>query len=158
MARGNEIIVSANPRGVFLEGIVSGTPKPGTCMQIKAATEMVNGRFTYEAYNRDADGNRYPIIVLLPDNLRGKLATEAYADGDRGFFYCPLPGEELNVLKLDVSGTADDFAIGQQLIVDDGTGKVLGTTGSPEAEPFICLETITDPTTDQLVHVMFTGC
>lgn len=153
MALGNEIILSPEPRGRFFEGTIEGTPKPGTLMQIKAATEPVNGRYTYEAYNRAADGDRYPLLVLLPDHYQGKTATDAYVTGTRGFLYAPLPGDELNVLKGDVSGTADDFAIGDMLMIDDGTGKVIATTGTPEAEPFVCLETVTDPTADQLVHV-----
>lgn len=158
MAKGNEIIVSMEPRGVFHEGYVSGTPKPGTVMQVQAGTAMDGtGRFTWEAYNADADGNQRLIAVLLHDKLQGKLATDAYASGDRCRLYCPLPGEEINMLKGDVSGTADDFAVGDVLMVDDGTGKVIATTGSPESEPFICLEAVTDPTADQLVWCMFTG-
>lgn len=158
MARGNGIVVSAQPRGVFLEGYVSGTPKPGTLMQIQAGTALDDtGRPTFEAFNTDADGDRRLVAVLLEDALQGKLATDAYATGDRVRLYCPLPGEELNVLKGDVAGTGDDFTVGQLLIIDDGTGKVIGTTGSPESEPFICLEAVTDPTADQLVHVVCTG-
>ncbi len=156
MARGNDIVLPVEPRGVFLEGLISGTPKPGTIVQIKN-TALVNGRPTFEAFNRAADGDRGIIAVLDADRLQGKLATDAYADGDRCFVYCPVAGEELNVLKLDVAGTGDDFTIGQYLIVDDGTGKVLGTTGSPQSEPFVAMEAITDPTADQLVHVMYTG-
>lgn len=157
--KGNEIIVSANPRGVFHEGEVDGTPKPGTCMQIKAATEPVNGRFTWEAYNADADGNQRLVAVLNLDYWQGKLATDAYADGDRCQVYCPVAGEELNVLLDDVAGTSatSDYAIGDLLIIDDGTGLVIDTTGTPESEPFILLETLTDLTADQLVWVMYTG-
>lgn len=157
MASGNEIIVSSEPRGRFTEGIVYGTPKPGTVMQIKAATAAIGGRFTWEVYTPGADGNQRPIAVLLPDHYQGRLATEAYASGERCFLYFPVAGEELNMLKGDVSGTADDFAIGDVLIVDNGTGKVIATTGTPESEPFICLETVTDPVADQLVHCMYTG-
>jgi hypothetical protein len=156
MPKGSEIIVSANPQGKFLEGYVSGTPKPGTIMQIKAATAAVEGRFTWEAFNRNADGDFGICAVLLPDSLQGAPVDTAYVSGARCFLYVPLPGEEMNVLKLDVAGTADDFAIGDYLMVDDGTGKVLATTGPTGAvwQPFICLETVTDPTADQLVYCM----
>lgn len=161
MAKGNEIIVSAEPMGRFLEGIISGTPKPGTVMQIKAATEPVNGRHTWEVYNRVIDANRGLIAVLLPDHLQGKTATDAYTSGDRGFMYVPIAGEELNMLVANLAGTADDFAIGDLLTVDDGTGKLIDTVGTSgmgvESEPFIVLETVTDPTADHLVHCMFTG-
>lgn len=159
--KGNEILISAEPNGRFLEGIVYGTPKPGTCMQIKAATEMVNGRFTWEVFNADADGNQRLVAVLLPDALQGKTFDDAYASGDRCFLYCPLPGDELNMLVTDINtGTSDTFAIGDLLMIDDGTGKLIDTTGSPESESFICLETYADPTstqTDFWLHCMFTG-
>ena len=48
MAKGNEIIVSSEPRGRFEECIVSGTPKPGTVIDIKPTVAAVSGRFTYE--------------------------------------------------------------------------------------------------------------
>jgi hypothetical protein len=157
VAKGNDIIVSIDPRGRTEEVIVNGTPKPGTCMTIKAGVEPVGGVFTYEAFNRDANGDRALIAVLLEDRNQGKTATDAYVSGTRGMVYYPLPGDHLNVLKGDVAGTADDFTIGQLLILVDGSGKVIGTTGTPESEPFVCLETVTDPTADQLVWVQVTG-
>ncbi len=161
-------MLAVEPKGVFLEGFIGSgvTPKPGTIMEIVQATVAVGGRFTYKPAGTDAasgsrgmsaDGDRIAIIVLREDYLQGKTTADAYAAGDRCFLYCPAVGEEINVLKLDVSGTGDDFAIGDKLIVDDGTGKVLLSASTPESEPFICLETVTDPTADQLVHVQFTG-
>lgn len=157
MSTHKSIILSADPKGVFLEGIISGTPKPGTCMQIKAATEPVGGRHTWEVFNGAADGEQTLVAVLLEDSLQGKTITDAYVSGDRCFLYVPVPGEELQVLLQDVAGTGDDHAIGDKLIIDDGTGKLIATTGTPEMEPFIVLETITDPTADTLCHAMYTG-
>ncbi len=156
MSRGNEIIVSANPRGVFMEGTVYGTPKPGTMMQIRNAS-LSRGRFTFEAYAPGADGNRSEICILLADDQQGKLATDAYVDGTPCKVYYPLPGEEINILFGDTSGTADDLVIGQKLICDSGTGKFIPTTGSPQSEPFKALEALTDPTADQLIWAMCTG-
>jgi hypothetical protein len=170
MARGNNIIVSGEPKGRFEEIIVAGTPKPGTIMATK--TVALSGTvFTMEpagttaasgSRGMAADGDNIPIAVLLgsADHAAGppgKTSTDAYVDGERGAVYYPVNGETLNVLKLDVSGTADDLAIGDKLIVDDGTGKVLLSAGSPESEPFECLETVTDPTADVLIWVKFTG-
>jgi hypothetical protein len=158
MSKGNTILIDLEPRGKFTEGYISGTPKPGTCMTIKAGIAMDGtGRFTWEVFNSGADSDRNIVAVLLEDKLQGKLMTDAYADGDRGRLYFPVPGEELNLLKGDVAGTADDFAVGDKLIIDEDTGKVIATTGSPEMEPFICLEAVVDPTADQLVWCMYTG-
>lgn len=162
MAFGNEIIVTSNPRGVFREGKIAAaeTPKPGTIMQIQAAGGLdANGRFVFEIYNADADGGRPkgPLWILLTDDRQGRLATTAYAAGELCQCYCPCAGEEFNMLLLNLAGTADDHAFGEILIVDDTTGKLIATTGSPETEPFMLMETVTDPVADTLAHVMFTG-
>ncbi len=161
MARGNEIIVSAEPKGHFIEGFIGSglTPKPGTIMQFDVSIALKGGRFTWKLYDADADGGRPkgPFIVLLPDWLQGRLATTAYAAGEKCFGYIPLPGDELNLLLLDIAGTADDHAIGETLIVDDTTGKLIATTGSPETEIAVALEAIVDPTADQLLWCQWTG-
>ncbi len=162
MAKGNEIIVTSPERGVRLEGFVSGTPKPGTVMQIVGGTAPVAGRFTWEVYDADSDGDQRIIAVLLPDHLQGKTATDAYASGDRCYLYCPIMGEQLNMLIADVSGTgtagSENKAIGDLLMVDDGTGKLIDTTGSPESEPFILLEVQAEPiSADALLWCMYTG-
>lgn len=155
----NTIIVSQEPRGRFFDGYVSGTPLPGTVMQLKAATEPVNGMFTWEVYNRDADANRPvgPLVILLEDHLQGKGITDAYETGKVGHFYVPLPGDELLLVLQDVAGTGDTHAIGELLIVDDGTGELIATTGTPEIEPFVCLETLAALAADSHAHVMYTG-
>jgi hypothetical protein len=157
MAMGNEIIVSANPDKQFVEGVISGTPKPGTVMQIKSSAGLIGGRFTYEVYNPDADGDRRTVFILLPDYLQGALMTAAYVDGTRGFLYVPRAGEEFNMLLGDVAGTGDVHTTGELLIVDKGTGKLVATTGSPESEPFRLLETLSALTADTLAHVLYTG-
>jgi hypothetical protein len=161
--QGNGIIVSSNPRGVFLEGAIKAaeTPKPGTILQIDASAGLdANDRFIFEIYNRDADGNRPhgPLCILLTQDKRGVVETTAYAAGDACECYVPIAGEEFNLLIADISGTADDVAVGDIFIIDDGTGKLIANTGSPEQEPFMYLGTaITDPTADQLGHFIYSG-
>lgn len=161
MARGNEIIVTADPEGAFMEGWIaaSTTPKPGTIMQIDPTVALKAGRHTYKAYTPGADGEQPlgPFWVLLADQLQGKLVSDAYAAGDRAFLYSPLPGDELNLLVANLAGTADDHALGEKLMVDTGTGLLIATTGSPETEVAVLLEVITDPTADTLAWVMWSG-
>lgn len=161
MARLNEIVITSNPLGLFSEGPIAAgiTPKPGTIMQIQSATALVGGRWTYELYNADADGGRPkgPYYVLLEDNMQGKTVTDAYAAGEWARYYTPLPGDELNLLVANLSGTADDHTKGEMLIVDDTTGLMIATTGSPENEVAQLLETITDPTADTLAWCIWTG-
>lgn len=153
MASKNQIVVHNPPKGTFQECIISGTPKPGTMMQLKAGVAPVNGIFTYEAYAPGTDGHRRAKAILREDKGQGRTIDDAYADGDRGFLYFPLPGEDILVLTLDVVGTGDDYVIGDRLIADTGTGKFIKTTGSPQEEPFTVIEDITDPTSDQHILV-----
>lgn len=162
MARGNSIIVSCQPNGRFVEGKIAAaqTPKPGQVVQLDLSIAYTtNNCFTWKIYDADADGGRPkgPFIILLPDHLQGKLASDAYAAGDRAFGYIPLPGDELNLLLLDIAGTGDDHTIGEMLIVDDTTGKFIATTGSPETEVAQLLETVTDPAADTLAWAIWTG-
>lgn len=159
MARGSEIIVSTEPHGHFVEGIIDTAESPGTIVQLDVSQNMVGGRWHWVVYNADADGGRPkgPFIVLREDHLQGKTATDAYVAGTRAFGYIPLPGDELNLLLANLTGTADDHTKGEMLIIDDTTGKMIATTGSPETEVAMLLETITDPTADQLVWCIWTG-
>lgn len=155
-ARGSSILITSNPQGKFLEGIVDGTPKPGTVMEIKTPFHQ-GGLHEWQVYQPGTDGNRRLIAVLLEDQYQGKLITDAYVDGTQCFLYVPIAGEELNMLLADVTGTGDDHTALEMLIVDTGTGKLVATTGSPESEPFQLLVTVTDPEADFLAPCMYTG-
>ena len=171
--RGNRIVVTPD-RGYDVEGyLASGeTVYPGMIVQIDPTQSLVGGRHAWKIYSRDADGDRPkgPFIVLKEDIGQGKAAAgvassnsnslgDAYAtsSGTRLFGFIPLPGCELNLIFKNVSGTADDVTAGDLMIVDTGTGKVIVTTGSPETEPAMALEAITDPTEDKLLWCVWTG-
>lgn len=143
------------------EGIVDGTPLPGTVMQIKAATATVGGRHTWEAFNRDADGNRPqgPLAILREDYMQGKTIDDAYVDGTRCFLFIPRAGDEFLVRWSKTgTGTGDAVAIGALGIVNDGDGLIIDTTGTPESEPVMAMEAISDVTsTGTLVWVIATG-
>lgn len=135
----NVIVVASNPRGVFLEGVIDGTPKPGTVMQVKAGVDPDSGgRLTYEAYNKNADGDASEIIVLREDWGQGKTIDDAYVSGSRGFLYVPANGEELMMLVANQSGTGEAFTIGESLSIDDGTGMLVEAAGN--TKPFVVME------------------
>lgn len=161
MAWGNSIIVTADPQGQFVEGIINAaeTPKPGTIMQIDPTQSRQGNRHVWKAYTRDADGDRPkgPYIVLLADEYQGRTKDDAYAAGERAFGYIPQEGDELNLLYKNVTGTADDVAAGDLFIIDSGTGKLIVTTGSPENEVAMALESYTDPTADRHLWCQWTG-
>jgi hypothetical protein len=162
--KGSKILITGEPQGRHFEGpisIASGTLLPGTIMQIKAATAIDgNGHFTFTQYNRDADGNRPagPYFVLM-EKGEGYTYAEAYSDGDHCHVYAPLPGDELNILWSTAgTGTGDSVAVGALAIIDDGTGLLVATTGTPEDEPFVACEALTDTTaTGTLTHCMRCG-
>lgn len=168
---GNRIVVTPCPRGRFEEIIVSGTPRPGQCMEYKTGSTNVGGRRVFEpagttaaagSHGMNADGDRIAVAVLLawPDHAAcppGRDVNTAYADGERAAVYYPVEGEQLNLLFQNAAGTADDIAIDDKLIIDDGTGKVLKSVGAVESEPFTAAEALVDPTIDQLFLCTFTG-
>lgn len=162
MAKGNRIVVSPNPHGHKVEGIIGAglTPSPGTILQIQAATALVGGRWTWEIYSptgTDAAEPAGPFIVLCEDIPQGKTTTDAYAAGDRAFGYIPLPGDELNLLVKNLSGTADDHTKGEALMVDDASGKMIAYVEGSKTKSAMLLETITDPVADTLSWCIWSG-
>lgn len=154
MATGRSIVVGVEAKGVRKEGIANGAINPGECLQVDAAVEPVGGRHTLEAVVGAVDGERSLVMVADIDFLQGRTNANAYADGERVFAYCPLPGDELNVR---VQASVGNLAIGDKLIIDSATGELIATTGTPEMEPFIVLETSATSGSARLVHVMYTG-
>lgn len=155
-ARGRNILITANPQGRFLEGTIYGTPKPGTVMEIKDAFYEGN-QHRWQAFSASS-GERRMIAVLLEDKLQGKTVDDAYVSGTRGFLYCPIMGEELNMLIADVAGTADTHAALEMLRVQTATGLLIASASSPESEPFQLLQAISVAlTTDTLYPCMYTG-
>jgi hypothetical protein len=155
----NEILLSNDPKGRFIEGIVYGTPKPGTCLEIKAGVDAICGRLTYQAYQPGTDGEQRLVLVLLPDQLQGKTPADAYVTGTRCFLYAPIPGEELNMLVMAAgTGTGNAMAVGNVLTVNSGDGLLIATTSTPEMEPFQVIEDVADVTAEgTLVPCMYTG-
>lgn len=172
MALGSGIIISAGggaPRGLFDEGFLgadSGTLKAGIIMEMDDNIAAVGGRFAWQPYGTTAgasgqgvenDGDRKIIAILLPYDTTGGVRETDQTTGSRCKLYYPAMGEELNMLLKDVSGTGDDYHIGEEMMVEDGTGKLLSADNNAEAQPFQCLEVITDPVGDNYMHVRFNG-
>ena len=164
--KGTRILANAGTRGVFEDVFVVGTPKPGTVMEIEPAVAAVGNVFSYAAYGTQAasggkfvaaDGNRKAIAVLLERDIEGKTYDDAYVDGEMGRVYWPAMGEQLNMLIANQSGTGDSFAIGDELMVDDGDGKLMACDSDAEAHPFTCLETVAALTADGWALCRFNG-
>lgn len=148
MAKGNAIVLSS-PFGRKVEGTVFGSGVlPGMIMQIKAGeSEDGTGRLTYEVATPGGDGQRPlgPLYVADLDFLTGGTQDTPYIDGSRITMLCPHHGDELNVrVSAAGTGTGDGYAVGQPFIIDNGTGNLIATTGTPDAEPFMAIEDIDD--------------
>jgi len=150
MSSQNQIVVSPNPLGHFIEGTLTAVAiLPGTHVSIDTAG-------LYEAWNESADGVKGEVIVLIEDALQGRDVSTTYDASDRFFAYIPLPGDELQCLFKNISGTADSFVIGELVMIDDTTGKLI-TESSSEMEPWAVMETIAALTADALHLVRSTG-
>lgn len=158
MSRGNRVIITPD-RAIPVEGILAGAYLPGTIVQVDASVALQGDRHTWTVFSRDADGDqpRGPFIILTENLLIGKTMADAYATGERAFGAIMLPGCEFNGLLLNLAGTADDHALNEILMIDTGTGKFIATTGSPEDEPAMLLEAVTDPTADTLAWMQWSG-
>lgn len=138
--RGSSVIASACPRGHREECIISGTPLPGTCAEIVPSTIDVGGVFTYRNVTR-SNGAKGPVVVFLEDRQQGKLITDAYVSGTRGFLYWPVAGEELNLLVRETvgTGTAGEENVGDLLAIEKATGELMAG-GALASTPFYLLE------------------
>lgn len=163
MARGNEIIVTADPKGQFDEMIVKSgqTFYPGMIVIKDFSVALVGGRHTAKIYDSGTDGlmpaGAFWVVTNLIAALFGKLVSDSIAAGERFMGYSPRAGEELNLLLIDVTGTGDDHTVGEKLVVDDASSKLIAFTGTPNTVVAALKETVTDPTADTLAWCEWTG-
>jgi len=144
--KGSKVLITEEPRGRIKAGIVSGALLPGTIVQKTAVAADGNGLHTWGVYDRAADGERPAgAYAILLERGEGYTYATAYTTGDHCEVYIPLSGDEVNVLwSASGTGTGDSVAVGDLAIVEDGTGLLIDTTGTPESEPFASCEVVTD--------------
>lgn len=154
----NTIVAESEPKGKFYEGIISGTPLPGTAMQIQAGTLDKSGTYTWEALNQNAGAGATTdprlCAILCEDDLQGGVVSQAYVSGRRGKIYCPLPGELVNILVADVAGTGDTHTVGDRVVATLGTGKFATQATSANLAQFTLLESTAALTADTLILAM----
>jgi hypothetical protein len=157
MAKGTKIVCDADPKGHFEEVIISGTPYPGTFMEMMS-TAPVGGRYSYRNVTR-ANGAKGEVAILCEDSNQGKTATDAYVSGTRGLIYWPIAGEELNALLRESAGTGTlgEENIGDLLAIEKTTGELMAG-GALASTPFKLMEHVGGSSgTDQLVLVKYLG-
>lgn len=144
--QGNKTILSF-PRGVQKEGkLAVGNVKPGMHVTLLAATQPNDdGSCVWEPYNRNANGDRALIALVVEWDEMGHDYNHQYVPGDRIKIYFPLPGEECNIRVSHVgTGTGDHIFPGDRMILVDGVGTAIATTGSPQSEPWQATEYVAD--------------
>ena len=93
-------------------------------------------------------------MIACEDWNLGKTVNDNWTAGEACRVYCPQPGDELLVLASDAD---DNVPIGGKLINVAASGKFINTTGTPDSEPFIALESTGTITVDQHLLVVATG-
>lgn len=159
MARGNEIIVTSNPRGVITEGFVKSgqTFYPGMAVVLDPSVALRSGNHTFKYAAPTAGQFLGPIgIVMNLQTLIGRTNDKSIAAGEKCQVYFPLLGEQVNILVKDDSGSStEDHALGQPMI-PDSTGKFVDV-GAGANGSFTLLEAITNQTEDLLTWAIYTG-
>jgi hypothetical protein len=157
MARGQRIVVNPDAKGTYKWGYLATAEYPGTVFQVDPTVALKSGQHTLKVYQPGTDGEN-PLggyWVLVEDLMTARTTVTQYAAGEFAKFYSPRMGDELNLLVANLAGTADDHPLGEKMMLDTGTGKLIVTTGTPEDEVAVLLEAITDPTADTLAWVQW---
>lgn len=161
MARGtNQILVSSELEGRRMEGFVKAgqTFTPGIIVMRDPTVALRQGRHTYKIYDRTTgDPTGGPAYVVRQDYLRGDLVTQTYGPGERCFLYELDEGDEVNLLVKNLAGTADDHALGEMLMIDANTGKMVVSDGTKQKEVAMLQEAIVDPIADTLAWCIWRG-
>lgn len=160
---GNEVILTPEPRGRRIDGVANVDMLPGICiMPIANVDEDAGNRLTWGPYDKAQSGFPSLIAIVDYDYLQGKTADDLIKAGKRFSIYFPLPGDELNMLVQDQSGTGatSDFDVGDPMTIEDATGYLIdGATGTSGylIRPFMVMEDYNDMAADTRLHVMVTG-
>jgi len=147
------------PRGIFRNGTIKGAYLPGSLVdRDPTVARGDNGQWTYRPATPGGDGLP-SVIQILCERLTGHNSDVAYEAGEIGRLYIPAPGELLYVrVSAAGTGTGDSVADGDYLIVDNASGLLIATTGTPASKPFRAAEAVTDVTAaGTLVLCEYTG-
>ena len=159
MARGNAIIVNADPKGFVEEGYVTDQSLPGTHMEIVPATNPIGGRFSFRARS-SANGAPGGTILLINDWEQGQIAAPATTPtantGGHKLYYV-LPGDDVNALVAESAGTgtSGENLIGDSLSLND-SGFLMAGTGT--VKPYRLLDrSVLNTKATRLLWVKFLG-
>ena len=150
------IVVTAHPQGKFLEGVITGTPLPGSIMQLSTGGSFLfqEGRFAWGSANLATAGLPILINCLQEDDQQGFTSGTAYVAGTRFRSYVPLEGEEMNLLYGTGGGTSNSLTPGQLLMVQQAGPALVNFGSPPELATFMAYDTLTLVAEDTLAWVV----
>lgn len=111
-------------KGHYDEGEADGAISPGMAVELAA-----DGKYDAQVAAQAA-ALKQGLKVALEDALQGKTVADAYAAGDRLFFYSPLPGDHIQVLVKD----GQTIAVGDSLVVEGGTSGLFVEAAGTETK------------------------
>lgn len=121
MAVNRTIVLKGNSKGHHDEGTLDTVGTPGMHVQLAA-----DGKYDISPATL-AECVKDELIILKEDRLQGKTIIEAYAIGDLGFLYFPIPGDHIHAFVK--SGA--DIAVGDKLVQEGGgTGLWIEAAGT----------------------------
>lgn len=117
---GVENTIVLKGKGHHEEGVLDGVASPGMAVALAA-----DGHYD-QVQDSQSAARRRGLKILKEDAYRGGTIDTAYASGDIGFIYEPVPGDHVHVLVKDgeviaVNDTLDVEGSGSGLFVEMGS-------------------------------------
>lgn len=109
MATDNFTIVLKG-RSHYEEGEADGAITPGMAVEMAA-----DGNFDQQS-SAQATALKGGMKIAVEDALQGKKITDAYADGDKLFYYIPVAGDVIHAFVK----SGEDIDVADKLVVEGG--------------------------------------
>lgn len=124
-------IVLKSNYGHHDEGTADAAISPGECIQLAA-----DGKFD-PAHKSKAESIKGDLLIATEDALQGKTVADAYASGNKVFFYIPCRGDHVNVLIK----SGEDIQVSDNIVVEGGgSGLFVEAAGTEAAYQLTALD------------------
>lgn len=131
MAVEKTILLLGHDRAEHKEAVSGGVIMPGMAIQLQT-----NGTVLAQSQTQ-ALSLKGGLIIAQEDALQGKKITDAYASGDRVFYFVAQEGQ--HILAFVKSGA--NIAFGDKLVVEGGgSGLFVEAAGTETKEQLMALE------------------
>ena len=131
MPHENNAICLNSDHGHHDEGIADSAISPGMAIELAA-----DGKYD-QVQSALAEAMKREFPIAKEDSLQGKTIDDAYAQGDRVFFWIPLPGDRANLLVK----AGQNITVNDVLVVEaGGSGLWVEAAGTEFRYTFKALE------------------